>query len=174
MKKSISLWQFLGFAATSLGGTLLHFVYNWSGQNPVAAAFSAVNESTFEHMKILFVPMFLFAIVESFAFREYKSFWCIKLRGILLGLVLIPVLFYTISGSFGKTPDWFNIAIFFITAAIVYIYETKRFKNDDATCLSPTLSFVILCVIAALFVIFTFSTPELPIFADPITGGYGI
>lgn len=174
MKKSISLWQFLGFAATSLGGTLLHFVYNWSGQSPLAATFSAVNESTFEHMKILFVPMFVFAIVESLFFKEYKDFWCVKLRGIALGLLLIPVLFYTINGAFGKTPDWVNIIIFFVTAAIVYVYETRRFKSGKAVCLSPALSFGLLCVIAATFILFTFATPELPIFADPINGTYGI
>lgn len=36
---------------------------------------------------------------------------------ILLGLVLIPVLFYTYNGVFGKSPDWINTAIFYFTAA---------------------------------------------------------
>lgn len=174
MRKSISLWQFVGFAFTSLCGTLLHFLYEWTGQNPVAAAISAVNESTWEHMKILFFPMFIFAIIESLVFREYKNFWCIKLRGILLGLLLIPVLFYTYNGAFGASPDWLNIAFFFISDAIVYIYETKQFKKESTMCISPTLALILLCLIAAIFVVFTFLTPELPIFADPLTGKYGI
>ena len=31
----------------------------------MAALFSAVNESTWEHMKLLFFPMFVFALVQS-------------------------------------------------------------------------------------------------------------
>ena len=31
MKRSIGLWQLLGFAVTALGGTLLHFIYDWTG-----------------------------------------------------------------------------------------------------------------------------------------------
>ena len=118
MKRSIGLWQLMGFAATSLGGTLLHFLFDWLGNALWIAPFSAVNESTWEHMKLLFWPMLIFAAVQSFFFRDRKDFWCVKLYGILLGLVLIPVIFYTFNGVIGKSPDWFNIAIFFISAAI--------------------------------------------------------
>ena len=97
MKRSTGLWQLWGFAVTSLGGTILHFLYDWLGGAKWIAPFSGVNESTWEHMKLLFWPMFIFALVQSFFFRERKDFWCIKLRGILLGLILIPVIFYTFS-----------------------------------------------------------------------------
>ena len=85
MKRSIGLWQLFGFAVTALGGTILHFLYDWLGEAVWIAPISGVNESTWEHMKLLFFPMFLFAIVQSFFFRDRENFWCIKLRGILLG-----------------------------------------------------------------------------------------
>ena len=174
MKRSIGLWQLWGFAATSFLGTVLHFLYDWLGGAVWIAPFSGVNESTWEHMKLLFWPMFLYAIVQSFFFRERGDFWCVKLRGTLLGLVLIPILFYTYNGVIGHSPDWINIAIFFISAAIAYLYETKLFKNEAITCKHPKLAIGALCVIALLFVIFTFATPELAIFKDPLTGSYGI
>ena len=174
MKRSIGLWQLVGFAATSLGGTVLHFLYDWLGEAAWIAPFSGVNESTWEHMKLLFWPMFIFAIAQSFFFRDKKDFWCVKLQGILLGLALIPLLFYTYNGVIGPSPDWLNITIFFISAAVAYIYETKRFQSENARCPSPRSAFAVLAVIALLFVIFTFATPEIGIFRDPLTGTYGI
>ncbi len=174
MKKKIGPYQLLGFSVTALSGTLLHFLYGWLGKALWVAPFSAVNESTWEHMKILFWPMFIFAIVESFFFREREDFWCVKLKGILLGLTLIPVLFYTYNGAVAKSPDWLNIAIFFISAAAAYIYETRQFNNETTVCRYKKLSIFILIFFAFLFVLFTFRTPEIGIFRDPLTGGYGL
>ncbi len=174
MKRSIGLWQLMGFAVTSLGGTILHFLYEWLGEAMWIAPLSGVNESTWEHMKLLFWPMFIFAIVQSFFFRDRKDFWCVKLRGILLGIILIPVLFYTYNGVIGKSPDWLNIAIFFVSAAAAYLCETRHFNAEKLRCKSPKTAIAVLSVIALLFVIFTFRTPEIGIFKDPLTGTYGI
>ena len=174
MKQSTGLWQWSGFAVTSFGGTILHFLYDWLGEAVWIAPFSGVNESTWEHMKLLFWPMLLFAIVQSFFFRDRGDFWCVKLRGILLGLMLIPVLFYTYNGVISRSPDWLNIAIFFVSAAIVYIHETNLFRSEKLRCASPRIAIAVLCVIAILFVVFTFAAPKLGIFKDPLTGTYGI
>ena len=174
MQRSIGLWQLMGFAFVSLGGTLLHFLYDRLGQAVWIAPFSGVNESTWEHMKLLFWPMLLYALVQSRFFRERTDFWCVKRNGILLGLVLIPVLFYTYNGVIGKSPDWINIAIFFITAAVVYVYETRQFRRADMPCRMPKVSVSLLVGIAVLFVLFTFLPPEIGLFRDPLTGSYGI
>lgn len=174
MKKRIIRWQFIGFLTTSIFGTLLHFLYEWLNEAVWIAPFSGINESTWEHMKLLFWPMFIFAIVQSFFFKERQDFWCIKLRGILLGIILIPIIFYTSNGIIGKTPSWFNIAIFFISAAIAYIYESRLFISEKIICKSSTLNILFLSIIAILFIIFTFTTPELGIFKDPLTNSYGL
>lgn len=174
MKRSIGLWQLVGFAATSLGGTILHFLYEWLGEAVWIAPFSGVNESTWEHMKLLFWPMFIFAIVQSFFFRDREYFLCVKLSGILLGIILIPVIFYTYNGVVGKSPDWLNIAIFFVCAAIAYIYEMRLFGTGKLRCRSQKWAVIALCAIALLFIVFTFVTPEIGIFKDPLTGTYGI
>ena len=174
MKRSIGLWQLMGFAITSFVGTILHFLYDWLGKAVWIAPLSGVNESTWEHMKLLFWPMFLFAIAQAFFFEERADFWCIKLRGILLGLGLIPVLFYTYNGAIGKSPDWINIAIFFVSAAVAYIAETRLFKKESVTCKRPKLAIACLGAIAVCFSVFTIFTPEIGIFKDPLTGNYGI
>ena len=174
MKRSLAFWQFTGFIFTSVLGTLLHFLYDISGKSTIAAMISGVNESTFEHMKLLFFPMFFYAIIESNILPSRDNFWCVKLIGIITGLALIPTLFYTINGVFGKTPDWLNIAIFYITAALVFIIEALLFKKKNIKCLFSKIPLVIICIIGVLFVMFTFLTPEIPIFRDPLTGTYGI
>ena len=174
MKRSIGLWQLMGFAVTSFGGTILHFLYEWLGNARWIAPFSGVNESTWEHMKLLFWPMFLFAVIQSFFFKGNNGFWCIKLRGIIIGLSLIPIIFYTYNGVIGRSPDWINIAIFFISAMIAYVYETRMFNAQKISCRSRKLAFGMLCVVALLFILFTFITPRIGIFRDPLKGIYGM
>ena len=174
MKRSIGIWQWIGFGVTSAGGTLLHFLYDLTGGALWIAPFSGVNESTWEHQKLLFWPMFIYAIIQSFFFRDREDFWCVKLKGTLLGLIMIPVIFYTYNGVIGKSPDWINIAIFFISAAAAYIYEVRLFDSEKMNCKFPRLAFAALCLIGFLFAVFTFRTPELGIFLDPVTGTYGL
>ena len=174
MKKSLVFWQILGLIFTGVAGVVLHFLFDWSGQSIAVAPFSAVNESIWEHMKLLFFPMLIFAIIENMYIGvDYKNFWCVKLRGIVLGISLIPILYYTINGIFGPTPDFVNIAIFYIASAISYIVETRLMKNDAINCKAPQKAIGVLVLIAAVFVVFTFIPPQIPLFEDPITNTYG-
>ena len=105
--------------------------------------------------------------------KEYESYWCVKLAGTVMGLVSIPVIFYTLNGVFGKTPDWINITIFFIAAALVFWFENYLFKKNIKCKVSSRLCLGILLAIGGLFMLFTFKTPEIGVFRDPLTGGYG-
>lgn len=170
MKKSLLFWQPAGFVFTSVAGTLLHFVYDWSNKCILFAPFSAINESVWEHMKLLFFPMLIFALAEShYIGRQYPSFWCAKLTGIVSGLTLVPVLYYTYTGAFGVSADWFNIAIFFLAAAAAYILETRILKHVSRCCLSTQMSLTLLSIIALSFVVFTFAPPSIPLFKEPNT-----
>ena len=173
MKQRSILWQWAGFAVVTLGGTFLHFLYDWTGGSVLVSPFSGVNESTWEHMKLLFWPLFLFALVQRPFFEDQENYRCVKLVGILLGLVLIPVLFYTYNGVFGKSPDWVNIAIFYISAAAVFLLEWWLFKRDQLNCKRPRLAFAVIFLLGVLFVVFTFAPPQIPLFQDPLTGTYG-
>lgn len=174
MKKSLLWWQVIGFVFTIGIGVFLHFLYEWSGKAIWSAPISGVNESTWEHMKLLFFPMLFFAIIQSFFFKEYPNFWSIKVKGILLGLLLIPLLFYFYNGVIGKSSDIVNIAIFVISACVAFVYEMRQFKKKIVDKDNSTQSFFILVMIAILFVIFTFAPLEIGIFRDPTTNTYGI
>lgn len=47
MKQRSILWQAAGFAVVTVGGTILHFLYDWTGGSILVSPFSGVNESTF-------------------------------------------------------------------------------------------------------------------------------
>ncbi len=174
MKQTSSLWQAAGFALTTLGGTLLHFWYDWTEGSILVAPFSGINESTWEHMKLLFWPLFLFALIQQFFLRDQKNYWCVKLAQILLGLALIPVLFYTYNGIFGRSADWVNIGIFYVSAALAFLLEWWLFKQDRLPCIRPKFAFISICLIGVLFIAFTFVPPQIPLFQDPLTGSYGL
>ena len=174
MKRISFLWPAVGFAVSTFGGTLLHFLYDWTGGSVWAAPFSGVNESTWEHMKLLFWPLFLFGLVQRLFFKKQENFWCVKLLGVLLGLTLIPVLFYTYNGVIGKSPDWVNIAIFYLSAAAVFLLEWQLLRHGKPSCCHPGAAFLILCIIGVLFAVCTFLPPQIPLFRDPVSGSYGI
>ena len=90
----VARWQLGGFLFVCAAGTALHFLYQWSGESVAAAPFAAVNESVWEHMKLLFWPMLLWAGAERAVLGGYsRGFWPAKALGNLRGLALIPALY---------------------------------------------------------------------------------
>ena len=163
-----------GITFTAFLGTILHFLYAWTNIK-IFAPISAVNESTFEHMKLVFVPSFIFAIFQSFfAKNDYQCFWLVKLIGIGIGTLLIPVLFYTLSGSFGELSAVINIAIFFVSVIVGYLVELSLFNRLSCKSWLNRFAIVILLCILMLFFVLTFYPPKIPLFLDPVTNGYGI
>lgn len=174
MEDKVSNWQMAGFIFTAILGTLLHFLYDWTGQSPAAGLISAVNESIWEHMKLIFVPMVVFALIQRrFGPQKKAGFWWVKLLGILLALVLIPGLYYTYTGAFGVEVDWLNIAIFFLAAGISFRLEAWLLQREKTCPLPDGLAVGILVLMAGAFGIFTFAPPRIPLFRDPRNGSFG-
>lgn len=169
-------WQLGGFLFVCAAGTALHFLYQWSGESVAATPFAAVNESVWEHMKLLFWPMLLWAVAERAVLGGYpRGFWPVKALGTLLGLALIPALYYTYTGALGISVMWVDIAIFFVAAAAAFLAEMRMLARDWR-CRGGTqiAALVLLAVLAAAFVLCTFVPPRVPLFRDPVTGAYGL
>ena len=170
-RENLLWWSVGGVLTVAILGTLLHFLYDWTGESALAKPFSAIDESTWQHMKIMYFPMILFGAVEWWFFREeYPCFFGVKLVGILVGLLLIPILFYTYNGAFGKSPDWLNITIFMVADVCAYAVEHILFKRAESGCRKvwSALSLTAIIVIGALFVVFTYAPPNLPLFISPV------
>lgn len=173
MARRILYWQIAGFWAVALLGTGLHFLFDWTGGSAGAALVSAVNESTWEHMKLLFWPMMLVSAVEYARWgRRVAGFWSAKLVGTLTGLGLIPVIFYTCTGALGISADWFYISIFFLAAGAAFWRETQLLQRQRNPLPEP-LAILLLGLLGLVFLFWTFQPPQLPIFQDPLNGSFG-
>ena len=176
MRKRLFFWELAGFLFTSAVGSLLHFVYEWSGGSLAAAVVSAVNESTWEHMKMLFVPMFLFSVVQVCVLgRNYPNFLAVRAVSILTGLALIPVLYYTYTGVWGQMRDWANIAVFFLAALGAFLLDFYLLRRNRLSApWQQVLGLIVLWALAFCFVWCTFRPPNIALWRDPLTGTYGI
>lgn len=176
MRKRLFFWELAGFLFTSAVGSLLHFVYEWSGGSLAAAVVSAVNESTWEHMKLLFVPMFLFSVVQVCVLgRNYPNFLAVRAVSILTGLALIPVLYYTYTGVWGQMRDWANIAVFFLAALGAFLLDFYLLRRNRLSApWQQVLGLIVLWALAFCFVWCTFRPVRIALWRDPLTGTYGI
>jgi len=83
----------------------------------------AVNESTWEHLKLVFWPIVLFAVVEWFAYgRNTPGFWPAKALSVLIAMATIVVLFYTYTGILGYNLMAVDIATFVIGTILAYCF----------------------------------------------------
>ena len=155
-----------------LMGALLHFTFEWSNKNPIIGIFSSVNESTWEHLKLAFIPMALTSLIGFFLFNKNKAFLCSKVIGIIFTLSFITIFFYSYTGILGR-----NIAILdiltFIIAIIIGEYISYKKIISNYNC-NTTIAFIILFFLFLCFILFTFNPPKIALFQDPITGMYGI
>lgn len=176
MRKRLLLWEVAGFVVVGALGAIGHFLYHWSGENTIVAAFAAINESTWEHMKLLFFPSFLFAGIQmSTQGKNYPNFLAARSVSILAGLLLIPVIFYTYSGALGQRVEWFDILIFYLADAGMFWLDYRLLRRGRMTSLwQQILGLLILWLVAFTFVWCTFQPPHLALFRDPLTGTIGI
>jgi hypothetical protein len=99
MKLSKDLIALIGsIIFVTIFSVLFHFTYEWSGDSGSVAWFSATDESTFSHMKMLFFP-WLLSTVASFAYLNYKGLEETdivrrRLNGLLIAWGFIVVSFY--------------------------------------------------------------------------------
>ena len=175
MRRKLFFWELAGLVWTAAAGTLLHFLYGWSGESAAAALISAVNESTWEHMKLLFVPVFLFTMIQiGFLGKFWPNLLAVRAISVLTGLLLIPVLFYTYSGILGYSLPWVNITIFYLSALAAFALDHRLLRRGrfDAPW-QQIMGLAVLWGLAFLFVWCTFRPPQLGLWQDPVTGQFG-
>lgn len=167
MNRKLNLYIISGIVFTIIVGTLLHFVYEWSGSNSIVGLFSPINESVWEHMKLLFYPMSIWIIWGYFKFgKSNPNYICASLIGLVSGLILIPVLFYTYTAIAAKTILWLDITIFVVSIVIAFLIMRHILKNYNLRCLSVKKGIFLWEILFVLFVLFTISPPDIPLFRE--------
>jgi len=170
---NIKKWRNISVIFSLILGTLLHFTYKWSGQNIFIGAISSVNESTWEHLKLVFYPMLLSAVIGYFIFgKNVKNYLKGNAIGIIFAISFLTIFFYTYSGIIGENFTLLNIGSFIFSIILgEYIgYKIVEFGNENNT----DIYLEIIVILLICFIIFTFLPPKINYFKDPITNTYGI
>ena len=173
MESIIRNYQYFSIVFTFILGTLLHFTYKLSNENKIVALFSSINESTWEHLKLLFYPMLLTIIIGYFYIgKDVPNFICAKTIGIIISMLFTVIFFYTYTGILGKNIAIIDIISFYIATVIGECVAYKLLINGFEC--NNIISIVVLIIFVICFTVFTFYTPKIGLFKDPITGKYGL
>ena len=165
------LFCILGFVFISIVGTLLHFVYDWSNHNKFLSLFVAVNESTWEHLKLGVIPTFVWALIG--LFFGYNNYAIAVFVALLTIVVLIPTIFYSYTRYTKKLILIIDISSFFLAIglAMLFAYFIMNAKTLPST-LQTAAGIGVVCF-AIVFLLFTFYPPRMFLFLDPIRKKYG-
>ncbi len=165
--KGIKPYIIAGIILVSALGTFLHFAYDLSGNNFLVALFAPVNESIWEHTKLIFFPMLLYSAYLNQKLKlQYPCISSAMLSVSLLGVLLIIILFYTYFGIIGYHIAFVDIAIFYISviASFYVAYKlTLSCKAERFYGILQAINLIMIC----LYIIFTFSPPNYPLFIAP-------
>lgn len=169
---SLKFIHIVGMIFTLVVGTLLHFVWEWSGRSNLVAVFSAVNESVWEHLKLLFVPFITFSLFEYFLYgKDMGCFFTAKARSVVLGMLTIIIVFYTYKGILGKNYLLLDIGTFILGVGVSYLYSYQYLYHSTNTCsvCSEAFAFFTIIVLTIAFAVFTFIPPKMGIFLPPLS-----
>lgn len=171
----ILLWELAEMCFVIITGCLLHFIYDWSKGFKPLALISAVNESTWEHLKIAFWPALIFSIFEYLPLSNIANNIIISKAAYLLVIpISIVILFYSYTAIIGRNFLIVDISIFVISIFFGQIISFNLLIMNQLPSYLTVLSIFIIVILTIQFSLFTFFPPKLTIFKDPVKGGYGI
>lgn len=169
MKPNLRKSEFLSYITACILGVLFHFVYDWTNQNFFLGLFVPVNESTWEHLKLVFFPILILSLIEYFFLGiKHNNFICIKLRSALIGMIATVVLFYTYTGILGTNVDFINIFIYFVAMTLAYCYSFQQLKKESTGDSSSQKCFLGFCIMILLFAYLTVFPLPIGLFKSPI------
>lgn len=151
-------------AVIVIAGSLLHFAYGWSGQNGLVGLFSPVNESVWEHTKLLVFPVVAVGVVEVALLRHLRRVAWAVLAESVLGALAIIAIFYAYTGALGTGPVlWADITSFVLVVAGGQ-WLHLRILLADRIAVPAAVSVAGVLAVLAVYVLWTGSPPDLPVF----------
>ena len=171
MDYTLIMW--ISIIAISAMGTLAHFLYDLTGEHRAIGLFAAVNESTWEHIKIAITPSLIWALYDGYYYGANPNYFCAKLISLLILVFFIPFVFYAYQRITKKSILIVDIATFY--AAIILsqavFYTIIGLAPMWYAC--TYLSAIGLFIFFGCYMTLTLSPIKNFIFKDPVTGKYG-
>jgi len=178
-KDAAQNWILLGIPVLLIVGSLMHFVYEWSGNLTVVGIFAPINESVWEHLKMTFWPMLFWWVIGYYILSKRNNIsalqWFVSCAAaeVLCPLVIV-CFYYTYTGALGIESIILDIFSLFLGIAVAQLLALHVYKYSKLTPRCLYYAIVVLILLAVAFAVFTFNPPQLPLFKDSSTGKYGI
>lgn len=164
----------IGILFVAIFGTLLHFMYEWSGHKRFVSIFAAVNESTWEHIKIALTPSFIWMLYDGARYGLEPNYFVAKTASLLAIIIIIPVLFYAYQIFTKKDMLIIDIIIFYISIIVSNLLFKYIIGLNSISFFITYFAVILLFVIFGFYMILTLMPFENFIFEDPITKKYGV
>jgi len=173
--KSVLKWELWGILFIFLGGSALHFLFEATGHWPPAGAIAAVNESVWEHLKLTFWPALVWGLLEyRFQKASRRNFWLAKAMGIYAMPITISIIFYAYTAIVGHSILAVDIATFGLAAVVGQLISYKIISDKERPGWLNFMGIVLIILLGAVYIVFTYVTPHCNIFLDETAGAYGI
>lgn len=156
--------------ATALLGTLSHFFYEWSGHMALIALFSPVNESAWEHLKLLFFPFLAVSILQYLLNRRSllaARFFFYRFWSALCAMAVILICFFTYTGIFGTHFLPLDILIYFTGVLTAFLLSERFLGSVQKSVPDFTVTVLLWSALCLCFFLFTCFPPEIPLFFSP-------
>ena len=167
------LFTWISIVVIFLTGCLAHFFYDLLNAPKALGIFTAINESTWEHIKIAITPTLLWGLIDGYFYGENPNYFTAKLASLLILTFFIPLVFYSYTRISQKPVLPIDI-ITFLVAIILAQFAFYSIINLEAfPHLVIYLSALGVFCFFGSYMTLTLLPPKSPIFKDPITGKYG-
>ena len=159
---------------TFLVSFLVHYIYQWI-PSTITTIFP-VNESLFEHMKLIFLSPIISSLILYFIFKKKRFIFNNYLFGLIVSIIFNIIIFYLIYlplyYAIGESMIM-TLSIYFITIMLSnYLYYLIiEMKNNIKL---NRISFVFIIIIGVILTYFTYNPLKIDFFKDPKTNVYGI
>lgn len=151
---------------TALLGSVNHFLYDFSERNPFTALITPVNESTWEHLKLLFFPVLFFTAAQYYIMHPARSaFFASRFTGVCSGMAATVVLFYAYTGILGTHILLVDISIFLFSVCFTFYVSARLYRKFFGT--DSMVTFFAWFILVLLFFIFTCYPPDFFLFFPP-------
>ena len=157
----------------SVIGTMLHFFYDITKHNKFVGLFAAVNESTWEHVKIALTPTILWGLIDGYIYGINSNYFIAKFISLVTIIILIPLLFYSYKILFKKNSHFANVLIFYVVIICSQCLFRYLISIESVSYFIQYLSCVGIYVVLACYMIFTLMPVRNFLFKDPISNKYG-
>ena len=158
-------YTLIGILVLFVVGSLFHFLYSLTGECFIVGLFVPINESIFEHTKMVVLPIFIWWSI-FYLFRKKDLFvnaWFTSaLIAMISAIIAIPMLFYFYSQAFGIESLVIDILILLISLAIGQILGLHYYRHGKG--IEYNFAIFLMIVIIILFAFFTINPPAFPIF----------